>query len=194
MRISFQTICLLVAVTLAHFAIVAGVTRIGEGPAEFLSAVDGEAILEGLLEERESVQEEMTGEEQHPVEGGGSFPAVEEGVATGGHPLFSKPGNESEGEGSAEPDKIGKLEGEGVTAETEEYSAFIDARLLAGRVESPDPDRYFRDAPARKRKENEADVDADRDPVEPEPAEKKDIAPPKETSAVGPHKIRPISG
>lgn len=192
MRISFQTICLLVVVTFVHFAIVAGVTRIGEGPANFLSAVDGEAILEGLLEEKETsspdtvignVEPEAESEE---ARGNGGEKEVE------GHPLFSE--REKVLAAASDPEKPVAAENEGITAETEEYSAFIDARLLAGRIESPDPDRYFRDAPARKRKENEAEVDADKNPVKPEPAEKKDIAPPKETSAVGPHKIRPISG
>ena len=147
MRISFQTFCLFIIVILIHFAIVAGVTRLGEGPAEFLSTVDSEAILEDWLSpemEQPSDPElqivELTEEAESEGESSPDFSVLS---GTEVAQVQEQPEEDSAVESEPAPE-FGKK-----TAESEEYSAIVDARLLAGRVESPNPSDYFRNAAAR---------------------------------------------
>ena len=206
MRISFQTFCLFIIVTFVHFAIVAGVTRLGDGPAEFLSAVDSEAILEDWLspEKEQSPDQgllvvESSEEVESEVRSSPEFPILARTeVAQAEEKSEEKPGIETRTEPELER-----------TAESEEYSAIVDARLLAGRVESPNPNDYFRNAVARspKKAENAAQAEpvaeeavteepkAEKRPVPPAKVEKEKPKPAPSTG--GPHKIRgirPIGG
>jgi hypothetical protein len=171
MRISFQTFCLFIIVILIHFAIVAGVIRLGEGPAEFLSTVDSEAILENWLSPE---MEQPSDPELQMVESIGE--AKSEGESSPDFPVLSRtevaraqeqPEEDSAVESESAPE-FGKK-----TAESEEYSAIVDARLLAGRVESPNPSDYFRNAAARHPKKIEDPIQAE--PIQAEPIQAEPI-------------------
>lgn len=195
MRFSFQTFCLVLIVTFIHFAVVSGVSRLGDGPAEFLSAVDGEALLESWLSDEVQTEEQSIAE----LDGLGESLPTDSGADS-----FPLAGLDEEVSETAEPVEESVVEADHTdgdrTAETSEYAAIVDARLLAGRIESPDPDSYFRNAQARPRRE-----ETEREPVEVEAQEKEAVARPKPirkaandtSSKSGPHQIRsirPISG
>jgi hypothetical protein len=186
MRISFPIFCLFIIVTLVHFAIVAGVTRLGEGPAKFLSTVDSEAILENWLSPE---MEQPSDPELQMVES--IEEAKSEGESSPDFPVFSrtevaraqeKPEEDSAVESESAPE-FGKK-----TAESEEYSAIVDARLLAGRVESPNPSDYFRNAAARHRKKIENPTQAE--PVRAKPIQAEPVQ--AEPIQAEPVRVKPI--
>jgi hypothetical protein len=125
MKLTFQTLSLFILVTMVHLVVLVGFSKFSDEPSTILSDLNGDELFEEWFgeEEEKSSSAEMTeevGREKLPD-----------------HSVANAAKN-----AQPEPDLRKAALPEDKSAERDEVSAIVDARLLSGRIESPNVEAY----------------------------------------------------